>query len=398
MVGGGPAGSTVAAFVAAAGWNTLLLERDRMPRFHVGESLMPETYWTFQRLGVLEQLKQSVFVHKVGVQFVAPSGSQSQPFYFRQHDAHESSQTWHVDRSDFDMLLFKNAAAKGAICRDGTRVRDVVFPEQGSPELRLQDCDGKEIRVTARVVVDATGQQALIANRLGLKVDNPKLHKAAIWGYFRGGARHRAEGAELTTILHTRGKRCWFWYIPLVNDRISVGLVGDNDDLLRGRGSAESVFQEQQEQCPGLMNRLRQAHLEGKLHVAKEFSYTTRQHAGDGWVLVGDAYGFIDPIYSSGVFLALKSAELAADSINQALREGDTSAEALGRWTSDYDAGVLLFRKMVGAFYTDHFSFAEFIKAHPEHQRNLTDLLIGRAFREGADRMFRDLDTAVKET
>ena len=145
-------------------------------------------------------------------------------------------------------------------------------------------------------------------------------------------------------------------------------------------------------------SRLEKSQRVGKLQVAKEFSYTTRQHAGDGWVLVGDAYGFIDPIYSTGVFLALKSAELAADSIVTGLRQGDTTAEVLGQWTAEYNAGVLLFRKMVDAFYTNEFSFAEFIKAHPEHQRNLTDLLIGRAFATGADRIFQDLDPALERS
>lgn len=398
VIGGGPAGSTVAALVAAAGMRTLLMERDRMPRFHVGESLMPETYWIFKRLGVMEQLRKSAFVHKVGVQFVGPSGRQFQPFHFKQHDPRECSQTWHVDRDAFDKMLFDNAVVKGATGLEGTRVLDVELRSEGSHELRVQHSNSREDRITARVVVDATGQQAFLANRLNLKIDNPKLHKAAIWGYFRGAQRNSSDDAELTTILHTDEKRCWFWYIPLGDDRTSVGLVGDHRDLLHGDGSVETIFKEQQQCCPGLSSRLEKSQRVGKLQVAKEFSYTTRQHAGDGWVLVGDAYGFIDPIYSTGVFLALKSAELAADSIVTGLRQGDTTAEVLGQWTAEYNAGVLLFRKMVDAFYTNEFSFAEFIKAHPEHQRNLTDLLIGRAFATGADRIFQDLDPALERS
>ncbi len=396
VIGGGPGGSTAAALVAEAGFSTLLVEREKVPRFHVGESLMPETYWTLQRLGVLEQMKRSDFVPKLSVQFVTHTGKESQPFFFREHDPRECSQTWQVERAKFDKLLFDNAAAKGADCADETRVQSVQFDNGRALGVRLARRGEAAIDVAARVVVDATGQQAVIANSLGMRSDDPKLRNAAIWGYYRHARRDSGENGGATIILHTQGKHSWFWFIPLSNDVTSIGVVGPNDYLLRGRGKPAQVFQEELAKCPALMERLPDAEFLGEFHVAKEFSYTTRQQAGDGWVLVGDAFGFIDPIYSSGVYLALRSGELAADAIVDGLRKGDTSQAQLGSWIPDFCGGVRWIRKLVDAYYTPEFSFGHFLRDHPHYGGDLTDLLIGRVFHDGAGRIFDDMLPAIK--
>lgn len=392
VAGGGPAGSTTAALVAAANRSTLLLEREKMPRLHIGESLMPETYSIFQRLGVLERMKNSDFVKKVSVRFVSRSGRQSQPFCFKQHDPRECSQTWLVERAGFDQMLFDNAAAKGADCYDETRVLDVHFEGQQARGVRLELADGTTRDVAGRVIVDATGQQSFLANRLGLRDENPKLRKAAIWGYYRGARREPGENGGATIVMHTQGKMSWFWYIPLSNDITSIGVVADCDYLLKGRGKPCGVFEDELVKCPSLVERLMNAELVSKFRVAKEFSYGTKQHAGPGWVLVGDAWGFIDPIYSSGVFFALKSGELAADAIIDGLQSGDLSAAQLGRWTDEFHAGTKWIRKLVEAFYTNEFSFGTFLRDDPQHVGNLTDLLIGRIFYDGAGRIFDDMD------
>lgn len=392
IIGGGPAGATTAALVAQAGHATLLVERSPFPRPHVGESLMPETYWTLQRLGVLPQLRTASYVPKVGVQFVNDTGKESRPFFFEDHDPRESSRTWHVERSCFDNVLFQNAAAKGADCHDATRVDDVLLQAGGPHCVKLRTADGQRRDVSARVVVDATGQQALLAGKLGLRVTDPHLRKAAIWGHFADAPADRIRDGVTTIILHTRDKRAWFWYIPLAGDVVSVGLVSDNDYLLKGRGTPAQVFAEELENCPALAERLSGCSLRGDLRVAREFSYTTTRHAGDGWVLVGDAFGFIDPIYSSGVFLALRSGELAADAICEGLDRNDLSAAQLAKWTEPFKEGTHWIRKLVHAFYTESFSFGRFMAAHPEHEGNLTDLLIGRVFHDRAGRMFDDLD------
>ena len=392
VVGGGPAGSTVAALVAQAGPKTLLLEREKFPRFHVGESLMPETYWTFQRLGVLDRLKSSSFVKKMSVQFVNASGKSSNPFYFKQHDPRECSQTWQVDRSKFDELLLENATEKGAECCDGIRVLNVLFSGNGrATGVGIVNSEGEKQVIRARVVVDATGQQSLIASGLGIRRIHPYLRKAAIWNYFRGAYRDTGDHAGGTVILHTQNKQAWFWMIPLENHLTSVGVVSDHDLLLKSGGSVQQMFQAQLAVCPSVAKRLTGTQPTRAFHIAKEFSYSSQQAAGAGWVLVGDAWGFIDPIYSSGVFFALKSGEMAADCVVHALSVGDCSAAQLGRWSDEFAGGTKCISKLVDAFYTEGFSISGFLRQYPQHQGSLTDLLIGRVFRPGASKIFNDM-------
>ncbi|MBP85412.1 MAG: alkylhalidase [Planctomycetaceae bacterium] len=397
VIGGGPGGCTTAALLAEARCSTLLIEREKVPRFHVGESLMPETYWVFERLGVLEKMKQSSFIKKLSVAFVSHSGAESNPFFFKEHDPRECSQTWQVERGEFDKMLFDNAAEKGADCVDETRVLDVLFEGDRAVGVKLQLADGSSSEVGCKVVVDATGQQALLANRLGLKVDYPDLQKVAIWGYYHNARRDPGEHGGATIIMHTSGKKSWFWYIPLREDITSIGVVGERDYLVQGRGAPEEIFEDELVKCPALVDRLMNAELTSEFRVAKEFSYKTTKRAGDGWVLVGDAWGFIDPIYSSGVYFALKSGEHAADAIVAGLRMGDTSAAQLGGWLDDFHGGTKLIRKLVDAYYTNEFSFGRFMKAHPEHRGKLTDLLIGRIFHDDAGKIFDDMEPALAE-
>lgn len=399
VLGAGPAGSAAAALVAEAGFKTLLLERDKMPRFHVGESLMPETYWPLKRLGVLDQLKASNHPQKHSVQFVSHKGHASTPFYFQQHDERECSQTWQVVRGEFDHMLFKNAIAKGADCRDETRVVEVLF-EKDCPRargVRIISSQGTPEEIKASIVIDATGQQSLIANALGIRCNDPEMRKGAIWNYYQGAQRDCGIDAGATIILHTKDKQSWFWFIPLAGGSTSIGLVGDTDYLFKGRGKPATIFEEELTRCPALQSRLGKAQPTEDFHVAKEFSYKSSQAAGDGWVLIGDAYGFIDPVYSSGVFFALKTGELAADCAIEGLRTKDTSAAQLGSWAEQFDVAANRVRKLVAAFYTDGFSFGKFIKAHPEHLGNLTDLLIGRIFYPEASNIFQDMDTWLAE-
>ncbi len=401
VLGGGPAGSTAAALVAEAGHSTLLVEREKVPRFHVGESLMPECYWTLDRLGVLDQMKSSDFVKKYSVQFVNGNGKESQPFFFEKHDPRECSQTWQVERADFDKLLFDNAAAKGADCRDQTRALDIEIEESGEHTVTLQTGDDEPVTVSTKVVIDGTGQSSLIANKLGIRQEIPELRKAAIWTYFKGAAREPGQHGGATVILHTETKEAWFWYIPLSNDITSVGLVGDAEFILKSRPTPGDAYCEELGNCPAVANRIKNAEMVDQFRVAKEFSYVTSQHAGPGWVLVGDAFGFLDPVYSTGVFFALKTGEMAADAVIEGFEKGDLSAAQLGKWTDEFKEGVNWLRKLVETYYSNEFSIGRFMKNYPQHQGNLTDLLIGRVFYPGAGNIFNDLDpelAAVKST
>ncbi|MDG2206543.1 MAG: NAD(P)/FAD-dependent oxidoreductase [Pirellulales bacterium] len=394
VLGAGPAGTAAAALVSDAGFRTLLVERDAMPRFHVGESLMPETYWPLKRLGVLERLKTSRHTPKHSVQFINHRGQESAPFYFHQHDPRDCSQTWQVVRGDFDQMLFENAAEKGADCRDRTRVAEVLFEDdsQTACGVRLVDADGQTSEVTSRVVMDATGQQSIIANRLGIRRENPDMKKGAIWSYYRGARRGEGLDAGATVILHTANKDSWFWFIPLADGITSVGVVGDTSYLFAARQTPEEIFARELALCPALCERLEASERVEPFRVAREFSYKSTQAAGNGWVLIGDAYGFIDPVYSSGVYFALKMGEMAADCVSEGLKSGVTTGSQLGGWSREFDAAATHMRKLVSAFYTPQFSIGKFIKAHPEHRGNLTDLLIGRVFHPEAGRIFEDMD------
>lgn len=393
VIGGGPAGTSTACIVAEAGCRTLLVEREAVPRFHVGESLMPETYWPLQRLGLQERIESECFLPKVSVRFVTNSGKESAPFYFRQHDPRPCSRTWQVERAQFDKMIWDRAEELGADCVDQCRVKEVHFDDQQrATGLTLQTADGQTHRVECQVVVDGSGQSSVIANRLGLKKFDENLRKAAIWGYWRGAIRGEGDDEGATIVMHTEHKESWFWFIPLSGEITSIGCVGDNDYLLRRGKKPSEVYAEEIAICPGLQERLTEATQVGEVLVAKEFTYTTRQHAGPGWVLVGDAFGFIDPIYSSGVYFALEMGVRAGDAIIAGLKAGDLSGEQLGAWTEDFKAGSNWVRKLVDAFYSKDFSIGRFLKEHPEHQSNLTDLLIGRIFHEDAGNIFKDMD------
>jgi flavin-dependent dehydrogenase len=398
VIGGGPAGATVASLVAGSGGSVVLLERDRFPRYHIGESLIPETFWVLERLGMLGKLRGSRFVEKHSVQFVSEQGKLSEPFYFADYKPHESSRTWQVSRADFDRLMLDNARERGVDVREGVRVLEVLFEEQRAVGVRCVDESGTERVIRCRVVVDAAGQSCLIQDRLGLRQWDPLLKKAAIWTYWKGAQRDGGRDAGATLVMQTAGKKGWFWFIPLHDDITSVGVVASYDYLFKeqpGR-DAEAIFSAEVDRCPGLQPRLVGAERTGPFRVAKEYSYRSREVAGNGWVLVGDAFGFLDPLYSSGILLALKSGALAADAIVTALAAGDTSAARLGAWGPGYIAGMDRMRKLVCAFY-DGLNFGKLVRRHPDRKPLITDILIGDLFKDDIDTLWPLLDAQRAE-
>ena len=394
VIGGGPGGSTTATLVAEKGYRVLLLERDKAPQFKIGESLMPATYWTFERLGVIEKLKASHFPQKYSVQFYSSSGKASTPFYFYRNDPHESSMTWQVLRSEFDQMLLDNSQEKGAEVQRGVSVHEVLFDGERAVGVRARLADGRVEELSAKVVVDSTGQSALISRKLKINATEPQLKKASIFTHFEGAFRDEGIDEGATLILHTESKDSWFWSIPLPYDRVSVGVVGDLDYLLQNRRrsdgtlSHQAIFDEELAKCPALQPRLAGAKQLFPVKVTKDFSYRANRIAGDGWVLVGDAFGFLDPVYSSGLFLALKSGEMAADTINEALETEDFSGEQLGSFGTEFVAGMEAIRKLVYAFYTKDFSFARFLGRFPECQQGIVDILSGNVYRKDVTGIF----------
>jgi flavin-dependent dehydrogenase len=389
VIGGGPGGATAATLVAQRGHRVLLLERSPEARFKIGESLMPATWSTFQRLGILPKLQASHFPRKYSVQFYGRSGRASSPFYFQETNPHESSVTWQVLRSEFDALMLDNAREHGVEVRRGAAVKDVLFEGERAVGVRADLGGGEGQReIPCKVVVDATGRSAFLGRKLGLMRQDLGLRKVAIFSHFEGALRDPGIDEGATLVLYTGDEGSWFWYIPLPGDKVSVGVVGSVESLINNRpGDPQAVFDEEVARCPEARRRIAGSRQAFPVQVLNDFSYRSSRIAGDGWVLVGDAFGFLDPIYSSGVFLALSSGELAADSINAALTAGDTSAAQLGAHGPRFLAGMEAMRKLVYAFYEKGFSFAKFLARFPDHRIDLIHLLVGNVFRP-SDELF----------
>ena len=358
---------------------------------------MPETYWTFRRLGVLDKIRTGASVKKYSVQFVNDSGKESQPFYFFENNPHECAQTWQVVRSEFDKMMLENAREYGADIRLGERVLDVLFDGDRATGVKVQHDDGTTEEIHAKVVVDATGQSSIIANRLKLRQPDDRLKNASLWTYYEGGYRDSGLDEGATLVLQLEGKKGWFWYIPLPNNIVSVGVVSTLDYLFKNRkGDHEAIFAEEVQRCPAVQKRIEMGKRVTPFYGTKDFSYRCKQAAGEGWVLIGDAFGFLDPVYSSGVFLALKSGEWAADAISEGLKTGNLSGDQLARWMPTYLKGMERMKKLVYAFY-EGFSFGKFLRKHPQFKRHITDLLIGDLFKDSVDEVFGPLDEMQAE-
>jgi flavin-dependent dehydrogenase len=381
VVGGGPAGATTATLLAQYGRDVLLLERESFPRYHIGESLMPHTWFTFERLGVLDWLEKSGSPRKHSVQFVSTSGKVSQPFYFFKTIKDDWASTWQIQRSDFDKMMLENAAATGVDVRQGSAVRDVLREGDRVVGVRTESVDGGSATHHAKVVVDATGRDTLLAGKLGWKKRDPDLNKIAIFTYFKGALRDPGLDEGATTVAYIRDKG-WFWYIPLVDDTVGVGVVAEHDYLYRETRDPEAIFWREAEECRWIREHLAQGTHQGPMRVTGEFSYRSTQAAGDGFCLVGDAFSFLDPVFSSGVYLALKGGELAADTIHAALDAGDVTAATFTQYERDLRHGLDSFRQLVLAFYEPTFNFGEFISQHPDIQPQLVDALVGNVFKD----------------
>src|SRR5437868_3687285 len=392
VIGGGPAGSTTATLLAQHGCKVTLVERERFPRFHIGESLIPETYWVLQRLKMLDKMKKSCFTKQFSVQFVNANGKLSAPFYFHDNKPHECSQTWQVARSEFDLMMLRNAAEQGVEVHEATRVLEVIFENDRAVGVRIQREDGSTDEVRAKVVVDASGQSAMLQNRFKLRQWDPVLNKGAVWTYWEGAYRDAGRDEGATLVIQTPNRKGWWWYIPLHNDVVSLGVVAPFDYLFKGRGSHEQTYNEEVEGTPFVKERLAGARRVTGYFATKDYSYRSKQAAGDGWVLVGDAFGFLDPLYSSGVLLALKSGELAADAVAEGLAKGDVSATQLGQWGPGFNRGVDRMRRLVCEYY-DGFSFGQFVRTFPHFKGLVTDLLIGDIFTDRVDAVWEPMES-----
>jgi flavin-dependent dehydrogenase len=379
VIGGGPAGSTTAALLAEHGHRVLLLEREPFPRYHIGESLIPYTWFTLDRLGVVDWLRRSACPKKYSVQFVSITGRVSQPFYFFQTIKHECAVTWQVWRGEFDSMLLDNARRKGAEVRTAVSVRDVIMDGDRVVGVRADAAGGGSEEIRAEAVVDATGRDSMLSRRFGWKDRDPELNKIAVWSYFKGAKRDPGLDEGATTVAYVPQKG-WFWYIPLHSDVVSVGVVGEPSYLYRDSRDPNMIFAREARACAWIHDHIKAGEQVEPVRATGEYSYHSRRIGGDGFCLVGDAFAFLDPLFSTGVFLALKSGEMAADTLHDALQAGDVSA---GRFQAYYEKqrhAVMSFRELVRAFYNLTFSFREFLQEYPHLHSLVVDTLVGNVF------------------
>jgi flavin-dependent dehydrogenase len=382
VIGGGPAGSTAAAILARHGRRVVLFEKERFPRYHIGESLLPFCYFTLDRLGMVSKLNAAGFVKKYSVQFASRDGRISTPFYFDQHlDSHPASQTWQVERADFDRLLLENARDSGAQVCMNHQVRDLIAENGRTVGVRVADEPGAPREVRAAVTIDATGRDALAITKNQWRVRDPYLNKVAVWTYFEGAVRDpgRDEGATTVAYLADNG---WFWYIPLRNDRVSVGLVAEREYVYRDTRDPAAIVAREIQNNEWVRSHLAPARQTGEYRVTGEFSYRSKHCAADGLVLTGDALAFLDPVFSSGVFLALVGGERCADAVHAALEAGDTSAARFAPYGEDLIRDIESMRKLVYAFYDPRFNFRAMFTKYPEMKSLATDCLIGNLSRD----------------
>ena len=337
VVGGGPAGSTIAALLAERGRNVILVEKDKHPRFHIGESLLPMNLPLFEQLGLKEEVERIGMI-KYGAEFISPYHNKSVTFNFANAIDKRFPYAYQVRRSVLDDILFKNAAAKGAHTLEACRITDVEFLPDGGALVRGKTEAGEEYCWRARFVVDASGRDTLLASSLGLKRRNRRHNSAAMFGHFSGARRlpGKAEG-NITIFWFDQG---WFWFIPLSDGSTSVGAVCRPNYMKSRKADLDAFFMDTIALCPAIAERLSDAKLLAPVTGTGNYSYRAKRMTGESFIMLGDAFAFIDPIFSAGVFFAMNSAFVGAETVAICLDEPRKKQRALRRFDAVTRSGI----------------------------------------------------------
>lgn len=383
IIGAGPAGCSAATVLAERGHRVLILEREKFPRYKIGESLIPFTFQPLERIGMIPKMRASHFIRKYSVSFVQPDGRASEPFYFHtRYDRETIAQTWQVLRSEFDVMLRDNAIERGAEVREETTVKEFLMEGERVAGVIAETRDGERLDLRARFTLDCTGKEAFASNRRGWRVGDPYLNKVAVWTYYVGAKREPGmdEGATTVAFVPEKG---WFWYIPQHDDRVSVGVVAEGKYLTRGGvKDPKAIFDRETVENQWIADHLACGRSTGDYYITSEYSRHSRYGAAPGLLLVGDAFAFLDPVFSSGVMLALKSGVLAGDYVHEGLVNGDLSPAHFNGYSKDLKSGIENMRKLIYAFYNPNFSFKELIMRHPDAAGEITDCLSGDVNRD----------------
>lgn len=381
VIGAGPAGSSTAISLAQKGYSVALIERESFPRYRVGESLIPHCWFSLERLGVLGKMETADFAQeKTSVQFASTDGEHVHHFPFSEHTDHPSGRTWQVRRADFDKMLADHAAELGAKTFFETNARGLIREDGRITGVKAETKSGEELIFSAKVVLDASGRNLFSVSKTDWREPDKVLKKMACWTYYKGAKRDGVDGTA-TTVAYLPEKG-WFWYIPLPDDVVSVGVVADRDYLYRGERDPKAIFDREVEIQQWIKDHVEDAEQVGEYRVTGDYSYRSRYSAEDGLVLVGDAFAFLDPVFSSGVFLALRSGVLAADAVDAAIKSGDLSAGHFQTYADQICHEIEAMRGLVYAFYDKTFSFGDLVKARPDLREDLTECLIGNLSRD----------------
>jgi flavin-dependent dehydrogenase len=348
VIGGGPAGSTAAALLARKGYQVIALEKAHHPRFHIGESLLPMNLPLFERLGVMEKVR-ALGVFKPGADFEADNAAGYNTFAFARALGKSPPHAYQVWREDFDRMLYEHARGCGADAREGHEV--VSLEQRGAREsqLEVRTDTGTTYQIQARYVVDASGRDTFLSAKRKLRRRNAEHQSAAIFGHFRGALDRT--GADAGNISIYRFEHGWMWMIPLPQGVMSVGAVARPDYFKQRKGRTVEFLMETLRQNPALAKRIEAAELIGnEVRVTGNYSYDSRQMGGPGWVMVGDAFAFLDPVFSSGVYLAMTGAEQAATVVDQSLREPAAEAGLLRKLERRQRAGMKRFSFFIYRF------------------------------------------------
>lgn len=392
IVGAGPAGSAAAAILAEAGRQVIMLEKAKFPRYRVGESLIPYCWFPLQRIGVLDRMNDAgLTVEKRSVQFVSTDGKNVTPFHFVDHTDHECARTWQVRCDLFDQMLLDNAVGLGAQVLMETNAKTLLRGEDSVEGVQAVTKSGQTIELRAPMTIDASGRDLFAVSQTDWRVADPALKKIAIWTYYRGAKRDCGIDEGTTTVAYVPEKG-WFWFIPLPKDMVSVGIVAERDYLYRGERDPKAIFEREVSGQPWIRERLASGERVSDFQVTGDYSYRAQYCATNGLVLVGDAFAFLDPVFSSGVLLALQSGVMAGEAVDEALKVGDFSASRFSAYSDRLCHGIEAMRQLVFAFYDTAFSFGQLMKKHPNIRPDLTDCLIGNL-----DRDFTTLFDAIAE-